>query len=122
MSTEIHPGERVSFLAREFGPADPPTGRVVTLTGTVTRALWGRAGNVTVRTDDGRTFVRLLPGITRVTDPAEPRTCGNCGTRTAEHVTVYPRGTALRVCVSCARVALGMSDEEIAANLAEHGD
>jgi hypothetical protein len=54
----------VQFNAREYGPADPAEGRPVTLAGVVTRAPWGRAGNVTVLTDDGRTFVRLAAALT----------------------------------------------------------
>lgn len=78
MSVSIMPGDRVSFFAREFGPDDPETGRAVTLTGTVTRPVWGRArNNVSIRADDGRTFVRLLAGVTRLGTDTDCKTCGH---------------------------------------------
>lgn len=78
MSISIMPGDRVSFFTREYGPGDPLTGRVVRLTGTVTRPVWGRAQNVSIRTDDGRTFCRLLTGVTRIY-------CTNPGHREGDH-------------------------------------
>lgn len=68
---DIQRGDRVTFNAREYGPGDPAKGRPVVLAGTVTRPLWGRARNVSIRTDDGRTFVRLPAGVTAV--PSDPR-------------------------------------------------
>jgi hypothetical protein len=66
VSADIGKGDRVSFPAREYGPDDPVTGHVVTLTGTVIRPLWGRGPNVSIRTDDNRTFCRLLTAVTRI--------------------------------------------------------
>ncbi len=56
-------GDRVTFNAREYGHGHPQEGTWSALTGTVTRPVWGRAKNVTIVTDDGRTFVRLLHAL-----------------------------------------------------------
>ena len=57
--SQIQPGTRVQFNAREYGPSHPLEGTPVTLTGTVFRPVWGRGDNVSIKSDDGRTFVRL---------------------------------------------------------------
>lgn len=62
--SEIKVGTRVEFNAREYGPSDPYEGRAVRLTGTVTRPVWGRnASNVSIKSDGGRTFVRLIQSV-----------------------------------------------------------
>ena len=60
-------GDRVSFVAvtgwDEYGAA---TAAGDTL-GIVTRAHWGKSGrNITVKTDDGRTFVRYADDLRRI--------------------------------------------------------
>jgi hypothetical protein len=59
-------GDRVAFNARTFGPGTPLEGTPVVLYGTVFRPVWGRvrAQNVSIRTDDGRTYVRLVVAVT----------------------------------------------------------
>ena len=59
----IHVGDRVQFNAREYGPGFPLEGTPVVLTGTVFRPVWGRGRNVSIRTDNGRTFVRLAIAV-----------------------------------------------------------
>ena len=68
MST-ISVGDRVTFNARTFGPHDPLEGTPVTLSGTVFRPVWGSASepslrNVSIRTGEGRTYVRLVVAVT----------------------------------------------------------
>jgi hypothetical protein len=56
--SDIHAGDRVTFTARLFGPADPLEGTPAVLSGTVFRPVWGSAAeesrrNVSIRTDEG---------------------------------------------------------------------
>jgi hypothetical protein len=67
--SDLGVGDRVTFTARSFGPADPLEGTPVTLSGTVFRPVWGSAAdesrrNVSIRTDAGRTYVRLACAVT----------------------------------------------------------
>lgn len=66
---DITVGDRVTFNARSFGPHDPLEGTPIHLTGTVTRPVWGSAANpamrnVSIRTDEGQTYVRLVVAVT----------------------------------------------------------
>lgn len=62
---DFNPGDKVTiFTASDLTRTDAP--RDTPLTGTVKR-MWGtRARNVTVITDDGRTFVRLAVHVTKI--------------------------------------------------------
>ena len=55
-------GDRVTFWAREYDGS--PEGVPTLLAGTVFRPVWGRGRNVSIRSDDGRTFVRLAVAVT----------------------------------------------------------
>ena len=66
---DITVGDRVAFNARSFGPDDSLEGTPARLSGTVTRPVWGSAANplhrnVSIRTDAGQTYVRLVLAVT----------------------------------------------------------
>jgi hypothetical protein len=62
-----HQGDRMNIGDRvQITSTSLDNGQTTTLTGTVKR-IWGnRAANVTVITDDGRTFVRLAADVTPI--------------------------------------------------------
>lgn len=67
---QFQQGDRVQFRARQYvyagGDSFAPGG-IVTLTGTVIRPLWGRGNNISIKTDDGHTYVRFAEDVTIVT-------------------------------------------------------
>lgn len=58
---EPQPGQRVLFRARDFSSS--AEGTPAEMTGTVIRPVWGRARNVSIRTDDGKVYVRLASAV-----------------------------------------------------------
>ncbi len=61
-------GDRVGFVAVTAWGDDGEAISAGDTEGTVTRAHWGRNGkHVTVRTDDGRTFVRYAEALHHLT-------------------------------------------------------
>jgi hypothetical protein len=58
----MNTGDRVQILTA----TGTDTPRTIPLTGTVKRTWGTRAANVTVITDDGRTFVRLAADVTPI--------------------------------------------------------
>lgn len=60
-------GTRVSIAAREYKNINDEneTGTLTTLTGTISR-IWTNGKNITVKTDDGRTFTRLVESMKEI--------------------------------------------------------
>ena len=66
-TTTVQPGDRVSFVAVTAWDEDGAAVAEAIHHGTVTRAHWGKSGkNVTVKTDDGSTFVRYAEALRRI--------------------------------------------------------